>query len=299
MIGLAPDSAGRIHGKHEKEVKVSMAKRDCFVASMSLTAFADTVTPVLVIAGTMFWSRSSQPITTARFFTTLAVVTMVSKPLASFLELLPYWTAGFASLRRVQAFLAAPNWEDQRAFACDLNTPLEREIRPKAEDIEMHGLTRRRVPSGPVLALEMHNIAIEIDGIGSLLQSISLKIPIGSLAMLFSAVGCGKSTILRAMIGEVKTSSGTMKSASDSFAYCSQTPWLQNSTVRSNIVGHKFWNSVLYFRVIYLCALDVDLAQLPDGDGTMVGSDGCNLSGGQKARVVSCKQQNRLRRIQD
>lgn len=41
-----------------------------------------------------------------------------------------------------------------------------------------------------------------------------------------------------------------------------------------------------YRRVMVACSLVSDLSQFPDGDQTVIGERGINLSGGQKARVA-------------
>ncbi|KAM3547048.1 hypothetical protein ARSEF1564_000089 [Beauveria bassiana] len=100
----------------------------------------------------------------------------------------------------------------------------------------------------------------------------------GSLTMVHGPVGSGKSYFLKVLLGELGIDSGTIQVASKHIAYASQSPWIQNTTVKDNVVGlHPFVESV-YSEVIFACALDEDLAELPEGDQTMTGSNGCNLS---------------------
>ena len=78
-------------------------------------------------------------------------------------------------------------------------------------------------------------------------------------------------------------------------AYCAQSPWIQNMSLRGNIVGKEDEDgapAVLspderkrYDTVLKVCALGPDVAQFKAGDGTLIGDRGINLSGGQKARV--------------
>lgn len=70
-------------------------------------------------------------------------------------------------------------------------------------------------------------------------------------------------------------------------AYCAQQSWLENRTIRHNIVGASPWDRKWYSAIRVACCLDPDLEQLEKGDQTRVGSKGVNLSGGQKQRVVS------------
>lgn len=68
-------------------------------------------------------------------------------------------------------------------------------------------------------------------------------------------------------------------------AYIPQQAWIQNATLRDNILFGKPFDKVLYNRVIEACALTQDFQMLPAGDQTEIGEKGINLSGGQKQRV--------------
>ena len=70
-----------------------------------------------------------------------------------------------------------------------------------------------------------------------------------------------------------------------SVAYVPQQAWMQNATVKENILFGKVFNSNTYEKVIDACALRSDLKILPGGDQTEIGEKGINLSGGQKQRV--------------
>ncbi len=70
-----------------------------------------------------------------------------------------------------------------------------------------------------------------------------------------------------------------------SLAYVPQQAWMQNASVKENILFGKVFNGKTYERVIDACALRSDLKILPGGDQTEIGEKGINLSGGQKQRV--------------
>lgn len=68
-------------------------------------------------------------------------------------------------------------------------------------------------------------------------------------------------------------------------SYVAQQAWIQNASVRENIVfGNKF-DRKCYNRIIQACALETDLDILVAGDRTEIGEKGINLSGGQKQRI--------------
>lgn len=65
-----------------------------------------------------------------------------------------------------------------------------------------------------------------------------------------------------------------------------QRPWLQNATLRDNILFGSAYESRRYRNVLRACALQPDVDVLPGRDLTRIGERGINLSGGQKQRVT-------------
>ncbi|GAA50655.1 multidrug resistance-associated protein 1, partial [Clonorchis sinensis] len=117
-----------------------------------------------------------------------------------------------------------------------------------------------------------------------ILQNISVQFPEGQLTSIMGKVGCGKSSLLQALLGEMELFNGRVN-VKGSVAYVPQQPWIFNATLRDNILFHKPYNPVRYAKVIQACSLVPDLEILPNGDLTEIGDKGINLSGGQKQRV--------------
>jgi ABC-type bacteriocin/lantibiotic exporter with double-glycine peptidase domain len=69
-------------------------------------------------------------------------------------------------------------------------------------------------------------------------------------------------------------------------AYVAQTAWIQNMSVRDNILFGRAFDAARYQRVLEACALVHDISILPAQDLTEIGDKGVNLSGGQKQRVA-------------
>lgn len=126
------------------------------------------------------------------------------------------------------------------------------------------------------------------------LRDITCRIEPGSLTCVIGEVGCGKSSILSAMLGEMEALDeskvyiprGEQGSDAVNFtAFCSQTPWVVNATLRDNIVFGRAFDQMRYDKVLDACALRADIAILPSNDMCEIGERGVGLSGGQKARV--------------
>ncbi|KAJ0404942.1 hypothetical protein P43SY_005941 [Pythium insidiosum] len=134
-------------------------------------------------------------------------------------------------------------------------------------------------------AISIRDATFSWDDTTKQLEGVNLEIQRGELVVVHGSVGCGKSSLCAAMLGEMTKQAGRVVVSGD-VAYCSQQPWIQNLTLRDNILfGHPF-DAAKYERVLSACALHTDLAALPAGDQTEIGERGVNLSGGQKARIA-------------
>uniref|UniRef100_A0A665UJ85 ATP-binding cassette, sub-family C (CFTR/MRP), member 8 n=1 Tax=Echeneis naucrates TaxID=173247 RepID=A0A665UJ85_ECHNA len=136
------------------------------------------------------------------------------------------------------------------------------------------------------------------DGLPTLCN-VDIRIPFGKLTMIVGQVGCGKSSLLLAALGEMQRVSGTVVwnrsvKAAESFwaerkrgavAYASQKPWLLNATLVENITFEMPMIKPRYKAVIEACSLQPDIDILPQGDQTEIGERGIILSGGQKQRI--------------
>ena len=138
-----------------------------------------------------------------------------------------------------------------------------------------------------------------------MLQHMDLAFPKHELSVIGGATGSGKSLLLASLIGEADQLSGIigrpdpspgverydhMANKSDwvldsAMAFVAQIPWIENATIRDNILFGLPLDMGRYKKVLHSCALLKDLDILPDGDHTDIGANGINLSGGQRWRV--------------
>mmetsp|Transcript_56100 Transcript_56100/g.142831 ORF Transcript_56100/g.142831 Transcript_56100/m.142831 type:complete len:1410 (+) Transcript_56100:124-4353(+) len=117
------------------------------------------------------------------------------------------------------------------------------------------------------------------------LKDVSVSAAAGQLCAVLGKVGSGKSSLLNAILLEMPKRSGEVI-VEGSVAYCAQVPWIQNATLRDNILFGGTMDEARYDEVIDMCALGPDCEALPGGDLTEIGEKGVTLSGGQKARVA-------------
>jgi len=119
---------------------------------------------------------------------------------------------------------------------------------------------------------------------GPTLSNISFDVEPGNLVCIYGPTGCGKSSLLMVLLGEIEKLEGNVATRG-SLAYASQKAWIQNATVKENILFGREHNEIKYRGVISACALRRDLQILDGGDMTEIGEKGVNLSGGQQQRI--------------
>lgn len=204
-------------------------------------------------------------------FTSIAILAMITHPANMVMTMVPRAVVAYSSFERIQMYLL----EKGRG-----GTPLV---------LEDHANYPPGKPEDGV-AISLENISIT-DFVTSklILRDINLKVPHGAVVILTGPVGSGKSIVTRAILGDIATSLGSVQVATGRIAYCSQSPWLPNRTIRDAICRPTVedrWDETWYQKSIQACCLESDIDDLPDGDSTVVGSKGMNLSGGQKQRVA-------------
>uniref|UniRef100_A0A8C2YRI5 ATP-binding cassette sub-family C member 10 n=1 Tax=Chinchilla lanigera TaxID=34839 RepID=A0A8C2YRI5_CHILA len=204
-------------------------------------------------------------LTATKVFTALALVRMLILPLNNFPWVINGLLEAKVSLDRIQHFLDLPNYNPQAYYSSE-------------------------PPSEPSTALELHEALFSWDPAGTSQETFisHLEVKKGALVGIVGKVGCGKSSLLAAITGELHRLRGRVAvwGLSKGFGLATQEPWIQFATIRDNILFGKTFDPKLYREVLEACALNEDLSVLPAGDQTEVGEKGVTLSGGQRARIA-------------
>ncbi|KAI5208799.1 hypothetical protein AUEXF2481DRAFT_306945 [Aureobasidium subglaciale EXF-2481] len=121
------------------------------------------------------------------------------------------------------------------------------------------------------------------------LRDVNVRFPVGELSIIHGDTGCGKSLLLAAILGEAELLDGVIEAPcathDQPVAFVTQTPWLQSTTIKNNIVFGERLDMSRYNSVLEACALIPDLKALSRGDETLIGPQGIKVSGGQRARI--------------
>ncbi|XP_073732038.1 ATP-binding cassette sub-family C member 10 [Misgurnus anguillicaudatus] len=222
-------------------------------------------------------------LTAAKVFSTLALVGMLILPLNAFPWVLNGTLEAKVSLDRIQRFLTLQD-QDLAVYYSQVSPEDPSSV------VQMNQASFSWKQSE-----EAHSVGISDDrteeGLSRrsfYLHALNISIKRGSLVVVVGKVGCGKSSLLAAITGELERCGGdvSVHGREQGFGLVVQEPWIQHATVRDNILFGKDFDSMFYQAVIEACALADDLNVLPNGDQTEVGENGVTLSGGQKSRLA-------------
>jgi len=169
--------------------------------------------------------------------------------------------------------------------------------RAAAVTVSINPLAAEEAEAPPAEAAEAPPAeAAEGESTGGWLHDLDVSIQPGSLTAIVGPVGCGKSSLLLAMLNElhpVQPQPGgggrgrltPRRALRGRVAYSPQESWVLNATLRENVLLRRPLDPGRYAEVLDAAALRPDLDQLPAGDETEVGERGVTLSGGQRARL--------------
>jgi ATP-binding cassette subfamily C (CFTR/MRP) protein 1 len=143
--------------------------------------------------------------------------------------------------------------------------------------------------------LESTAMAVVPSSYGANLEDINFSVREGEFIAVIGSVGSGKSSLIAALLGQMKRLSGEQymyahvlpghTSNAGQVALVAQEHWIQNLSLVENVLFGNELDETIYASVLDASQLSKDLLSLPHGDATSIGERGINLSGGQKARV--------------
>jgi len=297
-----------LRGLRIEELSVSDRFRRLLIANLFFSFATQLIAPVLTFAvfSILALRDGNTTLTVSKAFTSLSLFALLAEPLASLLMAMAQFAGSVGCFRRIQAFLEKSEHVDPRlkpfpdSFAKNPSSQSNAdssqsdssgtELVSRSEKSPTRDLLEKVMipfsnPEGDALIVRAASFGFDSEK-KPLINSIDFKVPRAKLTMIVGPVGCGKTVLLKGLLGEIPTISGTVQLFSKDVAYCEQSPFHMNGTIRDSIVMFEEFDDRWYNCVLEGCALDEDLQQLPLGDQTRIGSKGIALSGGQGQRLA-------------
>ncbi|OQE30271.1 hypothetical protein PENFLA_c003G03173 [Penicillium flavigenum] len=274
-----------IRGREIRSIQTLLAIRNGILCvAMSIPVFASMLAFVT-------YALSNHDLDPAPIFSSLALFNSLRMPLNMLPLVIGQVTDASTAFNRIQEFLLA---EEQKE-------DIERdENMENAIEMEHASFTWERLPTDEndadkadkkaAARLEPTEKSTPEDDTDETptepfkLKDMTFEVGRHELLAVIGTVGCGKSSLLSALAGDMRVTDGTVR-LSTTRAFCPQYAWIQNTTVRNNILFGKEYDETWYEQVVDACALTPDLEILPNGDQTEIGERGITVSGGQKQRL--------------
>ena len=215
--------------------------------------------PVLMITITLVtYALSGHELRAADVFSAVAVLTVLRGQLPELVRYLDMRNEWRVALGKVTTFLNAPDAAETVAATTPVGTV--------------------EVAAGSFAWPAVEEAAPCLDG-------VDLTIAPGELVCVLGRVGSGKSALLGALAGTMRTVSGSAQVSGNS-VYLPQKPWIMQGTIAENVRCFSPEDPERYAAVLRATALEDDLAAMPARDATVIGERGWNLSGGQRQRIA-------------
>ncbi|KAH7097252.1 hypothetical protein BKA62DRAFT_751274 [Auriculariales sp. MPI-PUGE-AT-0066] len=253
-----------------------------------------------------------RPLTSSTIFSSMAVFDLLRAQFSVFGYRVPASIQGKVSLERLDAFLSETELIDRYAENVDAAivpaTAPEDPLAIGFRDAKFRWTARTAsadtsansssAPSGSQTPTsEATVVGSSSAGSGGGKRNFNLRVPglvefkRGELNLVVGGTGSGKTSLLLALFGELHferegPSSWYGLPRTGGVAYAAQEGWVQNATIRDNILFGASYDAARYAKVLKQCALERDLDLFEAGDATEVGEKGLTLSGGQRARVT-------------
>ncbi|KAK4241442.1 P-loop containing nucleoside triphosphate hydrolase protein [Achaetomium macrosporum] len=277
-------------------IQVVLAIRNLIMAiGLSLPIFASMLSFIT-------YSLTHHNLAPAEVFSSLALFNGLRMPLNMLPLVIGQVTDAWSSLSRIQEYLLAEEREEEAVYKPDAPNAVEMHNasftweRTPTQDPEgtVAGPTKGKKEKASKTKPGKHDssAADSSEEASTLveerepfkLEDLNFEIGRTELVAVIGTVGSGKTSLLAALAGDMRKTNGEVILGA-SRAFCPQYAWIQNATVRQNILFGKEMDKEWYAEVIKACALQPDLDMLPNNDMTEIGERGITISGGQKQRL--------------
>ncbi|KAF7914004.1 uncharacterized protein EAF01_000410 [Botrytis porri] len=283
MLGFTDSLTTMVQSLRVKEVYLSQLFRRLLCGRVFLANSTGIVAPLVTFTVFVISANvTGRTLSTSTAYTSLSLIALLADPMNTLVRTIPQINSAVACLERIQSFMLSDARKDHRLPM--VGSQLSNIPSYLSQGIELKDMSPVLNPSAMIIA-QNASFAWSQDAL-PVIKDFSCTLPCSQSLFIIGPVGCGKSTLLKGLLGETPSSKGFIYAKTARTAYVEQSPWIQNGTIQDNILGPSNFDSPWYNQVVRACALEDDIAVLPNGNATRVGSGGISLSGGQKQRIA-------------
>eukprot|EP00127_Corallochytrium_limacisporum_P006292 Clim_evm3s225 gene=Clim_evmTU3s225 len=274
----------KITEARERELKQLM--KGMLLNAFNVFIMATAPTLVTLVSFGAFTALSDEELTATRAFTSLALIQLLQAPLFVLPMTFKATMEARVSAERLRKYYLIDDLPEPELV--DINTRKE----PGIIDLGRRSFAWDQPDlDGTFTSQQNSSSSSVVRGPEITLTDVDIRLHMNSLNIIIGTVGAGKSSLLLALVGEVRqTAEGDYKPLNVfpklSVAYCAQKAWIRNATIRKNILFGESMDENRYRQAIEMSGLGPDIETFPAGEETEIGERGINLSGGQKQRVA-------------
>ncbi|KAJ8082655.1 hypothetical protein PM082_008511 [Marasmius tenuissimus] len=275
----------------QKEVRTI---RKSAIARSALIGFIVFVPVLASVLSFITYALTGHDLDVAIIFSSLQLFNIIRMPLVYIPLLMSALSDALVALRRIRVFLTAEELDEayemdhQQDYAIDADgdftwetvTKLEEVKNPKnAKGKATPAAAKKHQDPTPAATEKPTTTEEKSQGDGPFaLKNLRFSIERGSFVAIVGRIGSGKSSILQALVGEMRRERGRV-AFGGTVAYVPQSPWIRNTTLKQNVLFGQKEDDERFRDVIRACSLEHDLDVLPDREETEIGEKGINLSG--------------------
>ncbi|KAM7186181.1 ABC transporter [Rhypophila sp. PSN 637] len=287
ISSLTSDVLNLLNKMRRDELAAASKFRFISIITATIGYAPQLLSPVVTFAMFIGIARSgTATLDPARIFTSISLLYLISEPLFNLFAGMMELMSAIGCIARVEQFLQSPSRTDSRTNGRVGGTRAHSsdDEKKSGSNTELSGLEVQN-PDRACISVKDGSFGWE-DESSPVLRNLNFSVSAGDIVFVKGPVGCGKSTLIKALLGETPLSSGHVMLSTMEVALCEQSPFVMNLSIRDNITYSSAFDADLYATVIDCCQLRPDLASMENGDRTIVGSKGFSLSAGQRQRVA-------------
>ncbi|KAL0564979.1 hypothetical protein V5O48_017054, partial [Marasmius crinis-equi] len=257
---------GNLRKREIKTIRVSAIARSALVG---FVVFVPTLASVLSF---VTYALIGHDLNVAVIFSSLQLFNIIRQPLFIVPVIMTAFSDALVALRRIGSFLTAEELDEpyevdaKTSYAIQVDGDFTWETvskpdgngRPK-NPRENPGLKKSAKPEDPSneKADSSSPKPLQEDKPFGL-QNLSFSVRKGSFVAVVGRVGSGKSSILQALVGEMRRERGNV-TYGGSVAYVPQSPWIRNTTLKQNVLFGQQEDEARFQEIIRACSLEQDL----------------------------------------